>query len=170
MTPLTEPHQYPSFTLVTLKTTGHDGNCINPTASILRLPAWPCFLDQAKQQNPYVRQYNSLWSISIPVVADRDEKKSPHAQTHIWFEDRAFWMAALADEEIVRSDIESVSIKMSSVACVLKCSQAVGFIWQLIHEKVYAYALFFVYGYVHYVCLSSPLLLGCTCLPNTHRN
>lgn len=47
-----------------------------------RLPAWPCFLDQAKEQNPYVRQCNSLWSISIPVVADREEKKSTHAQTH----------------------------------------------------------------------------------------
>ena len=63
VTPLAEPHQYPSFCLLTLKTTGHDGNCMKPKGSIRRLPAWPCFLDRAEEQNPYVRQCNALWSI-----------------------------------------------------------------------------------------------------------
>lgn len=60
VTPLAEPQQYPSFTQLTLKTTGRDGNCIKPKGSILSRPAWPCFLDRAEEQNPYVRQYNAL--------------------------------------------------------------------------------------------------------------
>lgn len=60
VTLLAEPDQYPSFSLLTLKTTGLDGKYIKPKGSILRLPAWPRFLDRADEQNPYVRQYNAL--------------------------------------------------------------------------------------------------------------
>lgn len=83
---------YPSFTRLTLKTTGYDGNWIKTKSSILRLPAWPCFLDRAKEHDPYVRQYQALWSILLQWYLTGAHKQTrTYAHTHtIWFSERGF--------------------------------------------------------------------------------
>lgn len=143
MAPLVFPNQYQSFTLVTLKTTGRDGNCIKSKDSVLRMPTWHCFLDRVKEKEPYVRQYNGQW----------EERKSTHVQTHrsdmrtglsgwpLWQIKWQEWHRVCVCKNVSRV-CACVNVFVSSLfVCIWKC----------FYDNMYTYALFIVHTHAHCV-------------------
>lgn len=122
------------------------------TASNPRAPFWGCPLGLVSwtEQRSKTHMSDKIMPCEAyhPSGIWQKGRRRAHIQGHtLWFEDRAFWMAALADEE--------TAVTSSLFVCVLMwmCLNAFVCIWKFVYLLDFAYALFFVYGHVHYVCV-----------------